>query len=133
MVFFLVLLVLFWGGMINGIMMLLGVWEKLWDDLVICFLIVVLLFYGMFIFEGLMMVIKIVNVFFYYMDWIIGYVYFGVLGWVVMIIIGLIYVLVFWFYGKKEMYSVGLVNIYFWLVILGVVFYIIVMWVVGIF
>lgn len=132
MVFFIVLLVFSWGGMINGVMMFFGVWYKLCIDLIICFLIVVLLFYGMSIFEGLMMLIKIVNVFSYNIDWIIGYVYFGVFGWVVMIIFGVVYVMMLWLFDCCWMFFVGWINVYFWFFIIGMVFYIVVMWVFGI-
>lgn len=99
MVMFFVLFVFFWGGMINGIMIFFGVWYKLCYDLIFCFLIVFLFFYGMFMFEGLMMLIKIVNVLFYYIDWMIGYVYFGVFGWVVMVLIGFVYYFILCFFG----------------------------------
>lgn len=132
MVFSLVLLAPSWGGMINGIMTLSGAWEKLRDDPVIRFLIVALSFYGMSTFEGPMMSIKTVNALSHYTDWTIGHVHSGALGWVAMISIGSIYALVPWLYGKKEMHSVGLVNIHFWLSTLGVVLYIAAMWVAGI-
>lgn len=132
MVFSLILLAPSWGGMINGIMTLSGAWEKLRDDPVIRFLIVALSFYGMSTFEGPMMAIKTVNALSHYTDWTIGHVHSGALGWVAMISIGSLYALVPWLYGKKEMHSVGLVNVHFWLATLGVVLYIAAMWVAGI-
>lgn len=132
MVFLIILWMLSWGGMINGLMILQGVWDKLCIDLIICMFVMSFVFYGMFIFEGLMMLICVVNVLSYYIDWIIGYVYFGVLGWNGLIVFGVIYFLMLWLWGLKEMYLMWVINWYFWLVILGIVFYVLLMWVIGI-
>lgn len=132
MVFSLILLAPSWGGMINGVMTLSGAWDKLRTDPVIRFLIVSLSFYGMSTFEGPMMSIKTVNALSHNTDWTIGHVHSGALGWVAMISIGSIYCLIPWLWGKKDMYSVPLVNVHFWLATIGVVFYIAAMWVAGI-
>ena len=132
MVMSLILLAPSWGGMINGIMTLSGAWDRLRTDPVIRFMIVALSFYGMSTFEGPMMSIKTVNALSHNTDWTIGHVHSGALGWVAMISIGSIYCLIPWLWGRKEMYSIKLVNIHFWLSTLGVVFYIASMWVAGI-
>lgn len=132
MVFSLILLAPSWGGMINGIMTLSGAWEKLRYDPVIRFLIVSLSFYGMSTFEGPMMSIKTVNALSHNTDWTVGHVHAGALGWVAMISIGCTYCLIPWLWGKKDMYSVPLVNVHFWLSTIGVVVYIASMWVAGI-
>ncbi len=132
MVFSLILLAPSWGGMINGIMTLSGAWDRLRTDPVIRFMIVALSFYGMSTFEGPMMSIKTVNALSHNTDWTVGHVHSGALGWVAMISIGAIYCLIPWLWGRKEMYSIKLVNVHFWLSTLGVVFYIASMWVAGI-
>jgi cytochrome c oxidase cbb3-type subunit 1 len=132
MVFSLILLAPSWGGMINGIMTLSGAWDRLRTDPVIRFMIVALSFYGMSTFEGPMMSIKTVNALSHNTDWTIGHVHSGALGWVAMISIGALYCLIPWLWGRKEMYSIKLVNVHFWLSTLGVVFYIASMWVAGI-
>ena len=132
MVFSLILLAPSWGGMINGIMTLSGAWDRLRTDPVIRFMIVALSFYGMSTFEGPMMSIKTVNALSHNTDWTIGHVHSGALGWVAMISIGALYCLIPWLWGRKEMYSLKLVNVHFWLSTLGVVFYIASMWVAGI-
>jgi cytochrome c oxidase cbb3-type subunit 1 len=132
MVFSLILLAPSWGGMINGIMTLSGAWDRLRTDPVIRFMIVALSFYGMSTFEGPMMSIKTVNALSHNTDWTIGHVHSGALGWVAMITIGATYCLIPWLWGRKEMYSIKLVNVHFWLSTLGVVFYIASMWVAGI-
>ncbi|MFN9965770.1 MAG: cbb3-type cytochrome c oxidase subunit I, partial [Lysobacteraceae bacterium] len=85
MVFSLVLLAPSWGGAINGIMTLSGVWHLLRTDPILKFLIVSLSFYMMSTFEGPMMSIKSVNALSHYSDWTIGHVHSGALGWVAMI------------------------------------------------
>ena len=132
MVFSLVLLAPSWGGMINGIMTLSGAWHKLRDDPIIRFMIVSLSFYGMSTFEGPMMAIKTVNALSHYTDWTIGHVHSGALGWVALMTIGSLYSLLPRLYGRKQVHSLGLVNLHFWLATLGVVFYTSSMWIAGV-
>jgi len=132
MVFSLVLLAPSWGGAINGVMTLSGVWHKLRTDPILKFLIVSLSFYMMSTFEGPMMSIKTVNSLSHYTDWTIGHVHSGALGWVAMISIGAIYVLLPRLVGLKEMWSVKLIDTHFWVHTIGVVFYIASMWIAGV-
>ncbi|WP_424194432.1 cytochrome-c oxidase, cbb3-type subunit I [Ampullimonas aquatilis] len=132
MVFSLILLAPSWGGMINGIMTLSGAWHKLRDDPILKFLIVSLSFYGMSTFEGPMMAIKTVNSLSHYTDWTVGHVHSGALGWVGMVSIGSIYFLIPRLFGKKEMYSVKLIEAHFWIATLGIVLYIASMWIAGV-
>jgi cytochrome c oxidase cbb3-type subunit 1 len=132
MVFSLILLAPSWGGMINGMMTLSGAWHKLRDDPIIKFMIVSLSFYGMSTFEGPMMSIKTVNALSHYTDWGIGHVHSGALGWVAFIVYGSIYSMLPKLYGKKEMYSIGLINLHFWVSTIGVVLYISSMWIAGV-
>jgi cytochrome c oxidase cbb3-type subunit 1 len=132
MLFSLILLAPSWGGMINGIMTLAGAWHKLRDDAILKFLIVSLSFYGMSTFEGPMMSIKTVNALSHYTDWTIGHVHSGALGWVAFISIGAIYYLVPRLWGLREMHSVRLITLHFWIATLGVVLYIASMWIAGV-
>ncbi len=131
MVMSLVLLAPSWGGMINGIMTLSGAWEKLRTDPVLRFLIVSISFYGMSTFEGPMMSIKTVNALSHYTDWTIGHVHAGALGWVALISLGSLYYLIPRLYGR-ELYSLKLVEVHFWVSTVGIVLYISAMWVAGI-
>jgi cytochrome c oxidase cbb3-type subunit 1 len=132
MVMSLILLAPSWGGMINGGMTLSGAWHKLRSDPILRFLVVSLSFYGMSTFEGPMMSIKTVNALSHYTDWTIGHVHSGALGWVAMVSIGTMYHLIPILFGRKEMYSVPLINTHFWLSTIGTVLYIASMWVNGI-
>jgi cytochrome c oxidase cbb3-type subunit 1 len=132
MVFSLILLAPSWGGAINGILTLSGVWHKLRTDPILKFLIVSLSFYMMSTFEGPMMSIKTVNALSHYTDWTIGHVHSGALGWVAMISIGAMYALWPKLLGLKQMYSTRWIDLHFWLHTVGVVFYIASMWIAGV-
>lgn len=132
MVMSLILLAPSWGGMINGMMTLSGAWHKLRSDPILRFLVVSLSFYGMSTFEGPMMAIKTVNSLSHYTDWTVGHVHSGALGWVAMVSIGAVYHLLPIMFGKKQMYSVSLIGIHFWLATIGTVLYVCSMWVNGI-
>ena len=132
MVFSLILLAPSWGGAINGVMTLSGVWYKLRTDPILKFLIVAVSFYMIATFEGPMMSIKMVNSLSHYTDWTVGHVHAGALGWVAMISIGSIYSLLPRLLGREQMYSVKAVDLHFWMHTLGVVFYIASMWIAGV-
>ena len=132
MVFSLVLLAPSWGGALNGIMTLSGVWHKLRTDPILKFLIVAISFYMIATFEGPMMSIKTVNSLSHYTDWTVGHVHAGALGWVAMISIGSIYALLPRLLGREGMYSSKWVDWHFWIHTLGVVFYIAAMWIAGV-
>src|SRR6187455_84468 len=132
MVFSLILLAPSWGGALNGILTLSGVWHKLRTDPILKFLIVAISFYMIATFEGPMMSIKTVNSLSHYTDWTVGHVHAGALGWVAMISIGSIYALLPKLLGRDTMYSVKLIDTHFWIHTLGVVFYIAAMWIAGV-
>ncbi|MBK7204717.1 MAG: cytochrome-c oxidase, cbb3-type subunit I [Thermomonas sp.] len=132
MVFSLILLAPSWGGAINGILTLSGVWHKLRTDPILKFLIVALSFYMIATFEGPMMSIKTVNSLSHYTDWTVGHVHAGALGWVAMISIGSIYSMLPRLLGREQMHSVKLIDTHFWVHTLGVVFYIASMWIAGV-
>ncbi|GAA3937233.1 cytochrome-c oxidase, cbb3-type subunit I [Litoribacillus peritrichatus] len=132
MVMSLILLAPSWGGMINGMMTLSGAWHKLRTDPVLRFLVVSLSFYGMSTFEGPMMSIKSVNALSHNTDWTVGHVHSGALGWVAMVSIGALYHMLPRLYGRKEMFSVGAINLHFWLATIGTVLYIVALWINGI-
>lgn len=121
-----------WGGMINGMMTLSGAWHKLRQDPILRFMIIALAFYGMSTFEGPLMSIKAVNSLSHYTDWTIGHVHSGALGWVGFITFGALYYMVPKLWGRKELYSLKLVDLHLWIATLGIVLYIAAMWVSGI-
>jgi cytochrome c oxidase cbb3-type subunit 1 len=132
MVFSVMLWMPSWGGMINGLMTLSGAWDKLRTDPVLRLLVVSVAFYGMSTFEGPLMSVKAVNSLSHYTDWTIGHVHSGALGWVGYVSFGALYCMVPWVWGKRDVYSLKLVDWHFWISTLGIVLYITSMWVSGI-
>ena len=132
MVFSVMLWMPSWGGMINGLMTLSGAWDKLRTDPVLRLLVVSVAFYGMSTFEGPLMSVKAVNSLSHYTDWTIGHVHSGALGWVGYVSFGALYCMVPWIWGKRDVYSLKLVDWHFWISTLGIVLYITSMWVSGI-
>ncbi len=121
-----------WGGMINGLMTLRGAWDKLRTDPILRMLVISVAFYGMSTFEGPLMSIKAVNALSHYTDWTIGHVHSGALGWVGFVSFGALYFLAPVAWGRKQLYSLRLVSLHFWVATLGIVLYISAMWVSGI-
>ena len=78
-----------------------------------------------------MMAIKTVNALSHYTDWTIGHVHSGALGWVALISLGAMYYLIPKLFGR-ELYSLKLVEVHFWIATIGIVLYISAMWVAGI-
>ncbi|MBW7851791.1 MAG: cytochrome-c oxidase, cbb3-type subunit I [Rhodospirillales bacterium] len=121
-----------WGGMINGLMTLSGAWDKLRTDPVMRFLVTSVAFYGMSTFEGPMMSIKAVNSLSHYTDWTVGHVHSGALGWVAFVSFGALYFLVPVLWKRKQLYSMRLVSLHFWIATIGILLYITAMWISGI-
>ena len=132
MVFSLILLAPSWGGAINGIMTLSGVWHKLRTDPILKFLIVAISFYMIATFEGPMMSIKTVNSLSHYTDWTVGHVHAGALGWVAMITIGSMYAMYPKVLGAQQMYSIKAIDLHFWLHTIGVLLYAAALWIAGV-
>lgn len=120
-----------WGGMINGLLTLRGVWHKVREEPALKMMALAVTFYGMSTFEGPMMSIKSVNMISHYTDWTIGHVHSGTIGWNVMLTAGILYYLVSQLWNT-EIYSKKLANTQFWLATIGLVLYIVSMWSAGI-
>jgi len=111
-----------WGGMLNGLLTLRGVWDKVRIDPVLKFFVVAITAYGMATFEGPMLSLKSVNAIAHYTDWIVAHVHVGALGWNGFLTFGMVYWLIPRMY-KKELYSIKLANFHFWIGTLGILFY----------
>jgi cytochrome c oxidase cbb3-type subunit I/II len=111
-----------WGGMINGLMTLRGVWDKVRTDPVLKFMALALTFYGMATFEGPLLSIKSVNSIGHFTDWIPGHVHAGTIGWNYLLIAGILYYMVpkLW---NTEIFSKKIANTQFWLATIGLALY----------
>jgi len=119
-----------WGGMINGLLTLRGVWDKVREEPVLKFFVVAITGYGMATFEGPMLSLKNVNAVAHFTDWIVAHVHVGALAWNGFMTFGMIYWLVprMW---KTELYSKKLANFHFWIGTLGIVLYVVPLYVAG--
>ena len=119
-----------WGGMINGLLTLRGVWDKVRVEPVLKFFVVAITGYGMATFEGPMLSLKNVNAIAHFTDWIIAHVHVGALAWNGFMAFGMIYWLVPRM-TKGKLFSTKLANVHFWLGTLGIIFYALPMYVAG--
>jgi cytochrome c oxidase cbb3-type subunit I/II len=119
-----------WGGMINGLLTLRGVWDKVREEPVLKFFVVAITGYGMATFEGPMLSLKNVNAIAHFTDWIIAHVHVGALAWNGFMSFGIIY----WVIPrmtKTELFSKKLANFHFWIGTLGIIMYALPMYVAG--
>lgn len=111
-----------WGGMVNGLLTLRGVWDKVRTDPVLRFMALALTFYGMSTFEGPLMAIKSVNAIAHFTDWVPAHVHAGTIGWNYLLTAGVLYYLVakLW---NTEIFSKKIANFQFWLATIGLALY----------
>lgn len=129
-VFSIMLIAPSWGGMINGLLTLRGVWDKVRTDPVLKFMLVAITGYGMATFEGPMLSLKNVNAIAHFTDWIIAHVHVGALAWNGFMTFGMVYWLVPRLF-KTELHSKTLANVHFWIGTLGIILYTLPMYVAG--
>jgi cytochrome c oxidase cbb3-type subunit I/II len=111
-----------WGGMVNGLLTLRGVWDKVRTEPVLKFMALALTFYGMATFEGPLLAIKSVNSIGHFTDWIPGHVHAGTIGWNYLLITGILYYMVpkLW---NTEIFSKKMATTQFWLATIGLALY----------
>jgi cytochrome c oxidase cbb3-type subunit I/II len=123
MVFSVMLWMPSWGGGVNGLLTLRGVWHKVVDDPVLKFFVVAVTAYMMATFEGPMLSVKTVNGLAHYTDWIIAHVHTGALGWNGFLAFGMIYWLMPRLFQTK-LHSRKLAEVHFWFATFGMLFYV---------
>jgi cytochrome c oxidase cbb3-type subunit I/II len=129
-VFSIMLIAPSWGGMINGLLTLRGVWDKVRVDPILKFYVVAITAYGMATFEGPMLSLKNVNAIAHFTDWIVAHVHVGALGWNGFLAFGMIYWLIPRM-TKGPLFSMKLANWHFWIGTLGIIMYTLPMYVAG--
>jgi len=120
-----------WGSVINGYLSMNGQWQQMKENYLVKFLILGITFYGLQTLQGPMQAIRSFSAFIHYTDWIPGHIHMGTLGWVSLIGFAGIYYLVPRIYDR-EVYSIPLANLHFWLVLVGQLIYSVSLWVAGV-
>jgi len=120
-----------WGAVINGYLSMNGQWHQMRDNYLVKFLILGITFYGLQTLQGPMQSIRTFSAFIHYTDWVPGHIHMGTMGWVSMVGFAAIYYLVPRIYGK-EIFSIPLANLHFWLILVGQLIWSISMWVGGV-
>ncbi len=111
-----------WGGMINGLLTLRGVWDRVREEPILKFMVVAVTAYGLATFEGPMLSLKSVNALTHFTDWTIAHVHIAAMGWNGFLIFGIMYWLIPRIFNTK-LYSIKLANIHFWIGTLGILIY----------
>ena len=119
-----------WGGMINGLLTLRGVWDKVRVDPVLKFFVVGITGYGMATFEGPLLSLKNVNAIAHFTDWIVAHVHVGALAWNGFMTFGMVYWLIPRM-TKTQLWSTKLANVHFWIGTLGIILYTLPLYVAG--
>lgn len=130
-VFSIMLIAPSWGGMINGLLTLRGVWDKVRDEPILKFLVVAVTAYGMATFEGPLLSFKNVNAISHFTDWTPAHTHIGGMGWNGLLTFGMLYWLVPRLWGH-ELYSKKLANTHFWIATIGMLFWAIPMYWAGV-
>ncbi|MFN3530471.1 MAG: cytochrome-c oxidase, cbb3-type subunit I [Bacteroidia bacterium] len=130
-VFSIMLIAPSWGGMINGLLTLRGVWDKVREDPILKMMVVAVTGYGMATFEGPMHSLKTVNALSHFTDWIPAHVHVGTLGWNGMLTFAIMYWIIPRIFNTK-LHSVKLANLHFWLSTIGMIFWVVAMYWAGI-
>ncbi len=108
-----------------------GQWHQMRENYLVKFLILGITFYGLQTLQGPMQSIRTFSAFIHYTDWVPAHIHMGTMGWVSMIAFGGIYFLIPRIYGK-ELYSIPLANLHFWLILVGQLIWSISLWVAGV-
>ena len=121
-----------WGSVVNGYYTLRGRWDLMRSNYLTKFFIFGITFYGLQTVQGPTQGLRTLTAFFHYTDWVIGHVHMGTMGWVTMIISASIYYMFPRIYNKKEIYSIKLANLHFYLILIGQLLYTVTLWIAGI-
>ncbi|MDF1614397.1 cbb3-type cytochrome c oxidase subunit I [Desulfurivibrio dismutans] len=131
MAFSIMLIAPSWGSVINGYLSMNGQWHQMRDNYLVKFFILAITFYGLQTLQGPLQAVRSFSGFIHYTEWVPGHVHMGTMGWITLLICGAFYYLAPRLYGR-ELYSIPLANLHFWLVLMGQLIYSVSMWIAGV-
>jgi cytochrome c oxidase cbb3-type subunit 1 len=120
-----------WGSVINGYYTMNGNWERVSTNYLTKFFLLGITFYGLQTIQGPTQALRSLTGFFHYTEWVVGHVHMGTMGWVTMIVSASLYYMVAKAYGR-EIHSVKLANVHFWLILTGQLLFTVTLWIAGI-
>ncbi len=120
-----------WGSVINGYLSMNGQWQQMRENYLVKFLILGITFYGLQTLQGPMQAIRSFSAFIHYTDWVPAHIHMGTMGWVSMIGFASIYYMIPRI-CEKELFSIPLANLHFWLILIGQLIWSISLWVAGV-
>lgn len=131
MAFSIMLIAPSWASVFNGYFSMNGQWHQMRDNYLVKFLIFGITFYALQTLQGPSQAVRTFSAFIHYTDWVPGHVHNGALGFVSLVLFASIYYLIPRLYGR-ELYSIKLANLHFWLAVIGQLIISISLWIAGV-
>ncbi len=120
-----------WGSVVNGYYTMNGNWERVKDNYLTKFFLLGITFYGLQTVQGPTQALRSLTSHLHYTEWVVGHVHMGTMGWVTMIISASLYYVASRYSGR-EVHSVKLANVHFWLILAGQLLFTTSLWIAGI-
>jgi len=120
-----------WGSVVNGYFTLNGHWDQMKSNYLTKFFLLGVTFYGLQTVQGPTQALRTLTGYLHFTDYIPGHVHMGTMGWVTMIISASMYYMMAKIHGR-EVHSVKLANVHFWLILVGQLLFTASLWVAGI-
>jgi cytochrome c oxidase cbb3-type subunit I len=120
-----------WGSVINGYYTLNGHWDKMRTNYLTKFFILGITFYGLQTVQGPTQALRTLTGYLHFTEYIPGHVHMGTMGWVTMIITASMYYMAAKIHNR-EVHSVKLANVHFWLILVGQLMFTAALWFGGI-
>ena len=120
-----------WASVLNGFYTMNGNWDKMKSNYLVKFFILGITFYGLQTIQGPTQAIRALSGHLHFTEYIPGHVHMGTMGWVTMIISASMYFMMTKITGR-EIHSVKLANLHFWLILVGQLMSTATLWIAGI-
>jgi cytochrome c oxidase cbb3-type subunit 1 len=120
-----------WGSVVNGYFTLNGHWDKMKSNYLTKFFLLGVTFYGLQTIQGPTQALRTLTGYLHFTDYIPGHVHMGTMGWVTMVISASMYYMMAKIHDR-EVHSVKLANVHFWLILVGQLLFTASLWVAGI-
>ncbi|MGE5190105.1 MAG: cbb3-type cytochrome c oxidase subunit I [Gemmatimonadota bacterium] len=120
-----------WASVVNGYYTMNGNWEQMRSNYLAKFFVLGITFYGLQTVQGPTQALRSLTGFLHYTEWVVGHVHMGTMGWVTMTISASLYYIATKGTGR-ELYSVRLANVHFWLILFGQLIFTVTLWIGGI-